>query len=137
MYVKVNYGVSINNSNEESTVCSNEIDFKSLLLNYNIGLGLIEKIYLNYGFNTDYEINKSFVSNSGLYNTGVNYLINKRDFFILNYYWKRNNYNRDFYSGWIFKSHLKIIEDYGISSKIYYSTDIGGFSFNFGFTYLL
>jgi hypothetical protein len=136
-YVKTNIGISFNNSDEESTVCSNEIYFTSPLLNYNIGLGLIEEIYLNFGFNTDYEINKSFGNNFGLYSSGVNYIINTRDFLILNYYWNRDNYYNYFYSGWLLKSHFNLYKNYGIDTNVYYSRDIKGISFNFGFTYIL
>ncbi|MBN2425826.1 MAG: hypothetical protein JXR46_01030 [Calditrichaceae bacterium] len=136
-YFLFNFGVSINSSKEKSTICTNEIYFFSPLLHYDIGVGFIKRIHANFGYNTDYQINKSYGKNYGFFFSGISYSFSKRENLTINYYWNRNNYNNSYYSGWFLKSHLLFYKTYGINVKIYYPMDINGLSVNFGMTCVL
>lgn len=129
--------MSINNSGEENTVCHNEIYLKPILFSYDIGVGIINFIYANFGFNTEYEINKNFGKNYGLFNSGINFTFTERDYLRLNYYWNRDNFLNHYYHGWIIKTNITLYDKYGVNTNLYYSNDIKDISVNLGLSYSL
>jgi len=137
-YYIYSFGISANNSEEESTVCSNDFSIGSPLLTYKIGIGLIEFIYADIGYRTDYPIHSNFKGNYGAYSTGLNYSFKNENTVNLSHFWNRNDspdYDY-FFSGWILESHFRLIQNFGIKSSLYYLRE-NRLSINFGLTYIL
>ena len=130
-YFTISFGFSLNNSGETNTVCSNDIYFESPLLSYDVGAGLIRKFYVNFGFNTDYQINP----NLGVFNTGINFYFMDDNYSRINYYWREDYFG--YKSGWIIQTNFRLTKTFNIEPKIYYLKHIDSLSYNLILYYIL
>jgi len=141
-YFRLSIGFSLNNAKEQNTVCSNSFYFEPGLFSYGIEVGLMDDIYLEFGYKTDYSIHQNLKNNYGVYFVGLNYFFKEYSFINITYFGNKTNYLKGYeyvdevFTGFLLDSKIFVINNFGIKSTIYF-LDSKRKSLNIGVVYKL